>query len=126
MTKAQLDAIKRRAEKATLGPWRLKRLPYFDGFAVFEVNEESRGRIASLDKDCYQAHYDGEFIAAARIDVPVLVAELERLWKFLAIAFRNWAEEPDGSQPEHCEACRDKAEYYNQIEAEIEALGGES
>lgn len=84
MTPEQLAAIEARANAATPGPWRVeirglcfpcKSLPgthlhkWADGgpMAVWPVGA------------------DGAFMAAARQDVPALVAEVRRLWALLPL-----------------------------------------
>lgn len=71
-----LDAIKTRAEAATKGPWAYDG-SYVETVAPFDLHRfdamsETVARIDLLDED-------GEFIAAARTDIPALIAEVERL-----------------------------------------------
>lgn len=76
MTAEQLEAIRKRAEKAFNGPWHLEdrwsgltsvvgRYPFGDNDA-FSVG------------DCLRKQ-DAEFIAHSREDIPALLAEVERL-----------------------------------------------
>ena len=68
-----LEQIKRRAEKATAGPWAVE---------GGQVMNETRGYAVCLIGD-YAAgandEADAAFIAAARSDVPALVARVEEL-----------------------------------------------
>jgi len=66
MTPEQLNAIKERAAMATPDPWRtpMRTIYSNDGYVA------NTSRIV-----------DAEFIAAAREDIPALVAEVERLLK---------------------------------------------
>ena len=69
MTDAELQAIKERADAATAGPW------HYDSYStVF---------LADAEAICYVPDQprskNATFIAAAREDVPALVAEVERL-----------------------------------------------
>ncbi|MED3650001.1 hypothetical protein [Heyndrickxia sporothermodurans] len=74
----QLEAIRKRAEAATEGPWELDE----DDFGLW--NRNGRNYIGSIGKS--MADSDAEFIAHAREDVPALLslvaqqrAEVERL-----------------------------------------------
>lgn len=75
----RLDAIAARAEAATAGPWCTDSWEIYQG-AEYEpglslwVGETCRGT-SSPEQDCA----DAEFVAAARADVPALVAEVRRL-----------------------------------------------
>ena len=75
MTNEELDAISERAEKATPGPWG-------------EVAESGEWWLSGPDiyddavmstNDTEISQADVDFIAAARTDVPALVAEVRRL-----------------------------------------------
>ncbi|WP_205590205.1 hypothetical protein [Brevibacillus laterosporus] len=78
MTREEIEAIRKRAEKATPGPWR-KELSY--GLNI--ASDES----IVLDDEVGVIRYpDAEFIAHAREDIPKLLAEIERLqtnWQWL-------------------------------------------
>jgi hypothetical protein len=70
----ELEAIRKRAEAATQGPW-------FDSETVYVVSNVS-GDSIEWDADFIaetQEQSDAEFIAHAREDVPKLLAEIERL-----------------------------------------------
>jgi hypothetical protein len=78
MTKEQLAAIEARATAATMGPWEghanagvVSKHTHDD---VFET-----GCGCCTEKDL--SAEDAAFIAAARVDVPFLVAEVRRLWQ---------------------------------------------
>lgn len=75
MTPEQLQAIKERVEKATVGPWRLDLWDglLISGFTKRVVLKGGQGKAIKA------ASEDINFIAHAREDVPVLVAEVERL-----------------------------------------------
>ena len=86
MTTAELDAIRVRAAKATPGPWEpvsgMIFLQKGDGPVVCSTDCEilvlgPRGAEA-------KAFEDQEFIAAAREDIPALLAEVDRLNKVVA------------------------------------------
>jgi len=85
MKQAELDIIKARCEAATPGPW----VWHIGGDHDWLGPEDG---LAILDDGSAAGEYqqviagdspDGEFIAHAREDVPVLVAEIERLWASL-------------------------------------------
>lgn len=69
MTKEQLDEIRARADAATPGPWIND-----DDLSITGAN----GTDVCIWWDLVSAD-DAEFIAAARTDVPALLAEIERL-----------------------------------------------
>ena len=66
-----LDAIEARAEVATPGPWTIKRGGVRSSEWLLDPDLDGWGHID------FEA--DAEFIAAARSDVPALVAEVRRL-----------------------------------------------
>lgn len=78
-TSQQLDEIEARANAATAGPWCL-----CDDYS--DVLNPDGYQLAS-----YAAPADGEFVAHARTDVPVLLAEVRRLTAELADQVRYTA-----------------------------------
>jgi hypothetical protein len=92
MTREELEAIKRRAEAATPGPWRI------DGpeRVISHFDENGRSISAKIGYwpagpktyGDYESEFfskqDAEFIVASRTDVPALVAEVEKLRKVVA------------------------------------------
>jgi hypothetical protein len=80
VTELDLDAIKARAEAATPGPW-LREWAFSTHFVVPEsartVAADNVARLKSTQRA------DANFIAASRTDVPLLVAEVERLTRLL-------------------------------------------
>lgn len=73
----ELEAIRKRAEAATAGPW----------YKLFQygISIVSESDYKVIDEDGGVAKYpDAEFIAHARQDVPKLTAEIERLRQALA------------------------------------------
>jgi hypothetical protein len=69
----ELEAIRKRAEAATPGPW---------GYAdrdnvVFTANADYKYAVEIAEEVGHK--FDGEFIAHAREDVPKLLAEIARL-----------------------------------------------
>lgn len=79
-----LEAIRERCEAATEGPWKNDTNTPFSGDLVgIFVPSEKRyvGKWADQgwDEDDEVRYADAEFIAAARFDVPALVAECESL-----------------------------------------------
>jgi len=97
MTDDELTVIRARAEAATPGPWEAVKLydvtdtTYIDGcdFSFngdINVEVERAGleypewvMIGPDSPEQKQIHADAEFIAAARTDIPALLAEVERL-----------------------------------------------
>ena len=81
MTDQELRGIRERADRATPGPWRLG---YGCRTEVFQADEkrheDGRTHVTYCGLDTNARHAaDAVFIAAARTDVPSLVAEVERL-----------------------------------------------
>jgi hypothetical protein len=81
MTREEHEAIKRRCEAATPGPW--KSIPFGgeDGYPDEHLVLFPDGEDASVLMEP-----EAEFIAHARTDVPALVAEVEKLRKMLTEA----------------------------------------
>lgn len=75
MTELDLDAIKARADAASAGPWTAER----DGLVWAPRLGDPVSGSTEME--------DAEFIAAARADVPALVAEVERLQRLLGEPF---------------------------------------
>ena len=80
MNAEQLNEIKARAEAATPGPWRV------------QIHEPSLSRMVVSDNCTLDIDFgyvgnrteeDAEFVANARVDIPALIAEIERLHKEL-------------------------------------------
>lgn len=81
MTPEQLDAIEARANAATPGPWTPSHHPNDPyHWAVFDTDTRA---LTANRGGCPD---DAEFIAAARTDIPVLVAEIRRLWTQMDVA----------------------------------------
>ena len=111
VTDAELDAIRGRAAKATPGPWEPVSGMIFpcegDGPVVCSTDCEilvfgPRGAEA-------KAFEDQEFIAAARTDIPALLAEVERLRKALVSAK---IKHNDAHRP--CVYGQDPPEFYDE------------
>ncbi|NIL77670.1 hypothetical protein [Rhodococcus sp. B10] len=76
MTTLDLQAILDRADAATEGPWRTEPSKYVRQRYV--VQTDTRRTIWHATNDVFEA-IDAEFIAAARTDVPLLVARVREL-----------------------------------------------
>lgn len=81
LTNERLEAILARAEDATEGPWRLRH-----GTTTENVIHVQFGEVLVApdgwgwdDEEWQKINADGAFITHAREDVPMLVAEVERL-----------------------------------------------
>ena len=88
MTEEELTAIEARAAAATVGPWRHDT----DGGAIGAV--EAGGMALAqvqqrVPRDNARRDLDAAFIAAARADVPALVAEVRRLRTLVERAFQE-------------------------------------
>jgi hypothetical protein len=70
----ELEAIRKRAEAATEGPWE-----YVGGVHKLIYTHTPTYRVANIIVEELSEEPDGEFIAHARQDVPKLLAEIERL-----------------------------------------------
>lgn len=73
MNEERLEEIRRRAEAATEGPWRIEESRYEGSYNVTSVNETHDLSACLCRPD------DAEFISHAREDIPDLLAEVERL-----------------------------------------------
>ena len=73
-----LDAIEQRANASTEGPWCADPIEDRDGWFVHSA-AEPLFPIVAVDERGSQSEPDAAFIAAARTDVPALVAEVRRL-----------------------------------------------
>lgn len=88
MTEEQLTAIEARATAATVGPWATHDQGR-DDYSICQDHGNSTcqplfERIGPVDNGI-----DGTFIAAARADVPALVAEVRRLRTLVERAFQE-------------------------------------
>jgi len=102
MTQEELDAIKARCEAATAGPWHWSGDYPSDAPCPHGTDWTDHGPdlTSSTDPVITSSGYDAssldvsdadaEFIAAARSDVPALLAEIERLEALLDEAGRRW------------------------------------
>lgn len=90
MTDEEMSAIEQRCQRATPGPWHVWPTVY-DGSQGWAISHDADGEPAigaapcSLEQLATTAA-DSEFIAAARNDVPALLAEVRRLRECLARA----------------------------------------
>ena len=85
MTEQQLAEIAARAEQATRGPWVDEVTD--DGWLVVLAAGDSFGALATLgdvSETGSHDHANARFIAAARADVPALVAEVARMRRGVA------------------------------------------
>lgn len=103
MSDAELDAIEARANAATLGPWRA----FYNVDEPFEDEEPQSawcvmGNTTPADYRvvCRTVRttkpdegHDAEFMAAARQDVPALVAEVRRRNAIERLEAEDWAED---------------------------------
>ena len=83
MTPERLAEIRARAEAATEGPWGRHPAPKGRGQRV--TNKDGATLFVNERPGQMRARVDATFIAAARTDVPELVAEVERLTNDLAV-----------------------------------------
>jgi hypothetical protein len=88
MTRNELDAIEARAHKATAGPWRAALVGRLYDRWVIEPD-----RLAECAFGL-RKQQDAAFIAAARTDVPALVAEVRRLTALVEAAVCCCSGEP--------------------------------
>ena len=145
---ADLDiaAIRQRADNATPGPWTLMtdscdcggdwgcrhgEFPFALRLPTHTVSNQNRPCDPGDSLDSYRHNAsefgdltmaDGEFIAAARSDVPALLAEVERLRRFI-----EWVARLDQYDPEpHEDAARQHITKEQIAAAAREALGRDS
>jgi hypothetical protein len=81
MTEAELAAIEKRAEAATLGPWDTEIAvdPYAHTYPWLRVHDSEFVEVAGIINNDPSVERNLDFIAHARQDVPALVAEVRRL-----------------------------------------------
>ena len=99
MTEQELTAIEGRANAATLGPWEGKEnigmVSKHD--ACDTVFETGCGCCTENDLSAE----DAAFIAAARVDVPALIAEVRRLRALVESAYREGFWDGEGAVEKH-------------------------
>lgn len=78
LSEQQLAEICARAEAATPGPWCTDGAEIYTGTEYLPWSSLWIGETCRAD-DCHGSRDDAAFIAAARTDVPALLAEIERL-----------------------------------------------
>jgi hypothetical protein len=84
MTNDELDAITAREQRATLGPWTVKRVQNLypseagDG-RTYPAVRGFRCPKAIYERGWEQVEHDASFMAASRNDVPALLNEIRRL-----------------------------------------------
>ena len=86
MTREELEAIEKREREATAGPWRPERdggFNFADARIVCAEADRARRATGASARPSYLALVekmdDAAFIAAARTDIPALLAEVRRL-----------------------------------------------
>jgi len=84
LTEARLAEIEVRANAATPGPWTNTGYADFDYARGPHVENSNEGIVAVCSLESQEHKGNGDFIAAARADVPDLVAEVRRLTAALA------------------------------------------
>jgi regulator of RNase E activity RraA len=90
MTNEELEVIRKRAEAASPGPW-----SYQFAIGIEVINAETT---IVADDDGVVRYPDAEFIADAREDIPMLLAEIERLRSHLdRIVGAVYEYEPEGT-----------------------------
>lgn len=80
MNKNQLQAIKARLEVAESGPWQAQLTD--DGYLRVSVNPDDVNGICGfgdVEETDAADHWNAEFIAHARTDIPLLLLEIELL-----------------------------------------------
>lgn len=74
LTSEEIEAIRKRTEKATEGPWRDNFGSFVDGIEVWSDG----GCVLSTEAGIVR-YSDAEFIANSREDIPKLLAEVDEL-----------------------------------------------
>lgn len=83
ITKEQLEELKKLERECTTGPWSfVEDAPYSDGEGVYGADNEQITAMTCEGCGGFR-HQDHKFIAAARNALPELIAEVERLQKFV-------------------------------------------
>ncbi|MBU8715448.1 hypothetical protein KM924_23390 [Brevibacillus parabrevis] len=74
LTHGQIVAIRERTDRATSGPWEWEFAEDFDGIVI------SANKFSVVDEEGGVVRYpDAEFVAHARTDIPLPIAEVIRL-----------------------------------------------
>jgi len=78
MTEEEIEAISARAAAATLGPWKVDYGDNVDRPQIWvtTTDDDAEFSIGQVHYVTHQTQHDGVFIAAARADVPALIAAL--------------------------------------------------
>lgn len=114
LTRAEIEAIRGRCEKATKGPWRT-------GHSVDGVfTEADNERIANRFICDAPAYANEEFIAHARTDVPALLEQVEKMNEVLKMALRFHEEQ----QSDYGGLDPDVAEQIERVKAALIDGGG--
>jgi len=87
ITPDELDAMEARADAATRGPW-----DYFSKFVTVILGGDFDVILSEMHTQFDKYEENGVFIAAARSDVPRLVAEVRRLHEENAALLKSVAE----------------------------------
>ena len=96
MTEHELTAIENRANAATREPW-IVGDAYVPTASLSAVSVYGMGmEVAECQMDT-----DGTFIAAARVDVPALIAEVRRLRALVESAYREGFWDGEGTVETH-------------------------
>ena len=96
MTEQELAAIEKRVNAATREPWIVSGT-YVPTASLSAVSVYGMGmEVAECQMDT-----DGAFIAAARVDVPALIAEVRRLRALVELAYREGFWDGEGTVEKH-------------------------
>ena len=101
MTESELKAIRTRLRKASSGPWTVKRVSNFWPSRAGDRRTHPAIRAFRVPKRVYelapeQVERDAAFMADARQDLPLLLAEFDRLRAILRDVHTVFSELSDG------------------------------
>jgi hypothetical protein len=97
MNKQDLDAIRERCERASKGPWNQKPNPLACAPEITNGEREIAKVLFYMGSEDREVFPNADFIAHARTDIPLLLAEIDRLQ-----AERNAAVK---DIPHNCDSC---------------------
>lgn len=122
MNETELELIRARTEKATPGPWQVERTE-----DVWSISAEAGDIVQTVYESDWQYEAggvqrigDAEFVAHARDDIPLLLAEVDRLQAKIADAWDEGFKARDEYYPEFAASVEPTNPYRSLAEGKTE------